>query len=122
MIKSAFAAVAAAPFLATAAFAGPYVNVEANAGLTGSEYVGTVTEAHIGYEGPLSDTVGIYAQIGPALTTPNGGETDVNLSGKVGINVAATEDLGIYGELWGLGGGKVENLTSNFKLGVKYSF
>ncbi|MFZ9205562.1 MAG: hypothetical protein ACO22L_06785, partial [Candidatus Nanopelagicaceae bacterium] len=37
MIKSAIAAVAAAPFLATAAFAGPYVNVEANAGLTGSD-------------------------------------------------------------------------------------
>ena len=122
MIKSAIAAAAATPFLATAAFAGPYVNVEANAGLAGSDYVGTVTEAHIGYEGPLSDTVSAYAQIGPALTTPNGGDTDVNLSGKVGINIAATDNLGIYGEYWGLGGGEVENLTSNFKLGVKYSF
>ena len=122
MFKSVIAAAAATPFLATAAFAGPYVNVEANAGLTGSDYVGTVTEAHIGYEGPLSDTVTGYAQIGPALTTPNGGDTDVNLSGKVGVNIAATDNLGIYGEFWGLGGGEVENLTSNFKLGVKYSF
>ena len=122
MFKSVIAAAAATPFLATAAFAGPYVNVEANAGLTGSDYVGTVTEAHIGYEGPLSDTVTGYAQIGPALTTPNGGDTDVNLSGKVGVNIAATDNLGIYGEYWALGGGEVENLTSNFKLGVKYSF
>jgi hypothetical protein len=122
MFKSAIAAAAATPFLATAAFAGPYVNVEANAGLTGSDYVGTVTEAHIGYEGALSDTVTGYAQIGPALTTPNGGDTDVNLSGKVGVNIAATDNLGIYGEFWALGGGEVENLTSNFKLGVKYTF
>ena len=115
-------ALAALPLMAAPAFAGPYVNVEANAGLSGSDYVGTVTEAHIGYEGALSDTVSAYAQIGPALTTPNGGDTDVNLSGKVGINIAATDNLGIYGEFWGLGGGEVENLTSNFKLGVKYSF
>ena len=32
MFKSVLAAAAAAPFMATAAFAGPYVNVEANSG------------------------------------------------------------------------------------------
>ena len=40
MIKSFFAAVAAAPLFAGAAIAGPYVNVETNAGWTGSDYTG----------------------------------------------------------------------------------
>ena len=52
MIKSTLAAVAASPFLfAGAAFAGPYVNVEVNSSLTGSDYTGTTTEAQIGWEG-----------------------------------------------------------------------
>ena len=40
MIKSVFAAVAAAPLFAGAALAGPYVNVETNAGWTGDDYTG----------------------------------------------------------------------------------
>ena len=41
MIKSAFAALAASSTLfAGAAFAGPYVNVETNAGWTGDDYTG----------------------------------------------------------------------------------
>jgi len=119
MIKSAIAAVAAAPFLATAAFAGPYVNVEANAGLTGSDYVGTLTEAHIGYEGALSETVSGYIQAGPALSTPEGGDSEVKVSGKVGASVAATDKLSVYGEYWFLTG---DDLTSNVKAGVKYAF
>ena len=53
-IKSTIAAVAASPFLfAGAAFAGPYVNVETNASLTGSDYTGAATDVHIGYEGTV---------------------------------------------------------------------
>ena len=115
MIKSAIAAVAAAPFLATAAFAGPYVNVEANAGLTGSDYVGTLTEAHIGYEGKLSETVSGYIQAGPALSTPESGDATV----KAGASVAATDNLSVYGEYWFLTG---DDLTSNIKAGLKYTF
>ena len=119
MFKSAIAAVAAAPFLATAAFAGPYVNVEANTGLTGSDYVGTVTEAHIGYEG-TAGKVAYYAQVGPALVTPDGGDTDVQISGKIGASVAATENLGVYGEYAAIS--TDNDLNSNIKVGVKYTF
>ena len=52
MIKTAFAAAAAVAFAAPgAALAGPYVNVEANSGFTGSDYTGTTTDAHVGYAG-----------------------------------------------------------------------
>jgi len=120
MFKSAFAAVAAAPFLATAAFAGPYVNVESNTGLVGSDYVGTLVETHIGYEGALSDTVTGYIQAGPAVGLPEGGDADVDVSGKAGLSIAATDNLSIYGEYWFLTGDV--DLTSNVKAGVKYTF
>ena len=65
MIKTAFAAVAAASALAApAAFAGPYVNVEANSGWTGSNYTGTTTDAHVGYEGTLGESSSWYVQGG----------------------------------------------------------
>ena len=50
MIKTAFAAAAALAFAPAAALAGPYVNVETNAGWTGSEYNGAATDLHVGYE------------------------------------------------------------------------
>ena len=47
MIKTAFAAAAATAFAAPgAALAGPYVNVETNAGWTGAEYTGAATDFH----------------------------------------------------------------------------
>jgi len=124
MFKSAFAAVAAAPFLATAAFAGPYVNIESNTGLVGGEYGATLIENHIGYQGNLSDTVTGYVQAGPAIAIPNGSDTELEVSGKVGINVAATENLGIYGEIWGAStnGLEFDDFLTNIKVGVKYTF
>jgi len=55
MIKSAIALAAAAPFMAAPALAGPYVNIEANAGWTGDDYTGATTDFHIGYEGAIGD-------------------------------------------------------------------
>ena len=52
MFKSAIAAVAAAPFLATAAFAGPYVESKTTAGgviTDGGTYKGAQTEIRGGY-------------------------------------------------------------------------
>ena len=119
MIKSAFAVLATAPLFAGAAMAGPYVNIEANSGFTGGDYTSTTTDLHIGYEGTAGDSVGYYAQIGPSFVTPDGGASDTVISGKVGASVAATENLSVYGEYWFLTG---DELTSNIKAGVKYTF
>ena len=52
MIKSTIAAVAASPFLfAGAAFAGPYVNLEATGSYPDGAYSSGGIEAVIGYEG-----------------------------------------------------------------------
>ena len=94
MIKTAFAAAAAAVTFAApgAALAGPYVNVEANSGFTGSDYTGTTTDAHVGWAGE-SGAVSYGAQVGPSFVVTDGGESDTVLSGKVYGSVAATEAL-----------------------------
>ena len=51
MFKHAFAAVAATtPFLASAAFAGPYVESKTTGALSDGNYKGSQTELRIGYE------------------------------------------------------------------------
>ena len=123
MIKSAIALAAAAPLMAAPALAGPYVNVEANSGWTGSNYSGTTTDAHVGYEGALGDASSWYIQGGAGFVSPDGGETDTVPSGKAGIGVAVTEALGAYGEVSFIGSGD-DDIDRGYgaKLGVKYSF
>ena len=123
MIKSVFAATAALSMSAGAAFAGPYVNVEANAGWTGSEYGGTTTDAHVGYEGALGEAASWYVQGGASFVSPDGGETDTVPSGKAGLGIALTDDLGAYGEVSFIGSGD-DDIDRGYgaKLGVKYSF
>ena len=67
MIKSVFAAGAALSLSAGAAVAGPYVNVETNAGWVGDDYTAAVTDIHAGFEGPIGESAGWYVQGGPAL-------------------------------------------------------
>jgi len=98
MIKSTLAALAAAPLFAGAAMAGPYVNVENNAGFTGSDFNGSVTDFHVGYSGEAG-ALGYYIQGGPTLVAIDGADTETGFSGKVGGSVAATESLSVYGEV-----------------------
>ena len=123
MIKSVFAATAALSVSAGAAFAGPYVNVEANSGFTGSSYNGTATDLHVGYEGALGESASYYVQGGATVVSPDGGESDTVPSGKAGVGVSLTEALGAYGEVSFVGSGD-EDLDRGYgaKLGVKYSF
>ena len=123
MIKSVFAATAALSMSAGAAFAGPYVNVETNAGWTGSEYSGAATDLHLGYEGALGESASYYVQGGATLVTPDGGDTDTVPSGKAGLGLALTDALGAYGEVSFVGSGD-EDIDRGYgaKLGLKYSF
>ena len=123
MIKSVFAATAALSMSAGAAFAGPYVNVEANSGWTGADYAGTTTDAHVGYEGALGESGSYYVQGGASFVAPDGGDTDTVPSGKAGLGVALTDALGAYGEVSFIGSGD-DDIDRGYgaKLGVKYSF
>jgi hypothetical protein len=123
MIKSVFAAAAALSMSAGAALAGPYVNVEANSGWVGSDYSGTATDLHVGYEGDLTDNATYYVQGGATVVSPDGGESDTVPSGKAGLGIALTDSLGAYGEISFVGSGDSEiDRGYGSKLGVKYSF
>ena len=114
------ALVLAATLASTPAMAGPYVNVETNANYTGSDYTSRTTDLHVGYENELG-ALAFYVQGGKTINAADGVDSDSNFSGKVGGSVAATERLGVYGELAVTA---VEDSDNTFgtKLGAKFSF
>jgi len=125
--KSTIAAVAASPFLlAGAAFAGPYVNVESNLSYPDGDYSSATTDLHIGYEGSLTESADFYAQIGPAFEAVDGTDgTNTEFSGKVGVSIAATDALGVYGELSGItdeASNGDDEINWGAKLGAKFTF
>ena len=123
MIKTAFAAAAALSMSAGAAVAGPYVNVETNAGWTGSDYNGATTDFHVGYEGALGEDASYYVQAGASLVAPDGGTDETVPSGKAGVGVALSDALGAYGEVSFVGSGDSDiDRGYGAKLGLKYSF
>jgi len=123
MIKSLFAAGAALSLSAGAAVAGPYVEVENNAGWVGNDYSAAVTDLHVGYEGDLGSDASYYVQAGPALVSIDGEDTETEFSGKAGIGVAITEQLSAYGEVSFLTDGSDSDDTNyGTKIGVRYSF
>ena len=97
-----------------AAIAGPYANIEANSGFYGSDYIGTATDVHVGYEG-----ANWYVQGGPALLQPDGGDGDVELSGKAGGSYDVNDALSVYGEVSFITGDENGYGT---KVGAKYKF
>ena len=125
MIKSVFAATAALSMSAGAALAGPYVNVEANAGWTGDDYTGATTDIHVGYEGAIGESgASFYVQGGPAIVAADGAENSTRFSGKAGIGIPVSDALGVYGELSFITAEDefMDDLGVGGKLGVKYNF
>ena len=125
MFKPLIAAVAAAPLFAGAAFAGPYVNVEANASYPDGEYTTATTDIHFGFEGG-SEKVAWYVQGGPGFVhTDSSDDTETELSGKVGVSVAVADGADVYGEIAGITGEDTSGddiVDFSGKLGVKYVF
>ena len=127
-IKSTIAAAFAAPFLlSSAAFAGPYVNVESNLSYPDGDYSATATDLHIGYEGSVSEgKIAYYIQGGPAFVHDEAADdTETQFSGKVGASVGINEDLSVYGEISGISdedaaGDDIVNFGG--KIGAKFLF
>lgn len=129
MLKTLIAsgAVVSAVALGSPAIAGPFVNVENNAGFAGGDgldmdFTGSVTDFHVGIEG--GDKASWYAQFGPALIQPDGGAADVELSGKIGGSVVVTADekLSLYGEVSFITVDDFDAANVGTKIGAKYNF
>ena len=121
MIKSVFAATAALSMSAGAALAGPYVNVETNAGWAGDDYTGATTDIHVGYEGEVG-AASYYVQAGPAVVAVDGEETDTQFSGKAGLGIPVSDALSAYGEVSFLTTEDEDDFGLGGKLGLKYNF
>lgn len=121
MFKSVFAATAALSMSAGAALAGPYVNIETNAGWVGDDYTAATTDLHVGFEGEAG-VASYYIQAGPAIVAVDGEETDTQFSGKAGVGVPVSDALGVYGELSFLTADDADDLGVGGKLGLKYNF
>ena len=122
MFKTTIAAAAAAvAFAPAAALAGPYVNVETNAGWTGDDYTGAITDIHVGYEGEVG-SASYYVQAGPAIVAADGVDTETQFSGKAGLGVPVSDALGVYGEVSFLTADDEDHFGVGGKLGVKYNF
>ena len=109
------ASIASAP-----AMAGVYINAESNASYTGNDFTSRTTDLHIGYEDSVGD-LGYYIQGGPAFVNPDGAEGDTDFSGKGGLSIAATEKLGIYGEV-SFKTDDDADTSYGTKIGAKYKF
>ena len=122
MFKTTIAAAAAAvAFAPAAALAGPYVNVEANAGWVGDNYTSTTTDIHVGYEGEVG-AASYYVQAGPAVVAVDGVDTETQFSGKAGLGIPVSDELGVSGEVSFLTADDSDDLGVGGKLGVKYNF
>ena len=127
-IKSTIAALAASPFLfAGAAFAGPYVNVEANASYPDGDYTGATTDVAVGFEGTASEgKIAYYIQGGPAFVHDEAADdTETQFGGKVGASVGINEDLSVYGEVSGISNEDASGddiINFGGKLGAKFTF
>ena len=127
-IKSTIAAIFAAPFvLSSAAFAGPYVNLESNASYPDGDYTGATTDLAIGFEGTTSEgKVAYYIQGGPAFVHSEAADdTETEFSGKVGASVAVSDDLSVYGEVSGISNEDASGddiVDFGGKIGAKFLF
>ena len=117
-IKSTIAAVAASPFLfAGAAFAGPYVNLEATGSYPDGEYTSGGLEAVVGYEGETPGGIGWYVSGGPTVTHTEAADEfgDVEFIGYLGGSYDK-----FYGEISGVTAEDDVNWAA--KAGVKFTF
>ena len=119
-MKKIALALAATSFASAPAMAGVYLNAESNASYTGNDFTSRTTDLHIGYEGDVGK-LGYYIQGGPAIQSPDGTDGTTDFSGKGGLNIAATEKLGFYGEVSFVTDEDTDTAYGT-KIGAKYKF
>jgi len=118
-IKSTIAAVAATPLLVSgAAFAGPYVNLEATGSYPDGTYTSGGLEAVVGYEGETPGGIGWYVSGGPTVTHTETTDEfgDVELIGYLGGSYDK-----FYGEISGVTTSG-DDIDFSAKAGVKFTF
>jgi len=123
MFKSTIAALAATPLLFSgAAFAGPYVNVEANGSYPDGTYSSGNLEFQLGYEGLTTNGISWYVSGGPTVQHTETADKfgDSEFIGYLGGSKGLTEKVGVYGEISGATNDSKFDVGG--KIGAKYTF
>ena len=118
MYKSTIAAVAATPLLISgAAFAGPYVNLEATGSYPDGSYTSGGLEVQLGYEGSTPNGIDWYASVGPTVAHTESTDDfgDVEIAGYLG---------GSYGKFYGeiYGATNEDDVDFSGKIGTRFRF
>ena len=124
MIKSTIAALAATPLLFSgAAFAGPYVNVEASGSYPDGAYTSGTWEFQVGYEGSTPNGIDWYVSGGPTVTHTETADEfgDVELAGYLGGSTGLTEKVSLYAEVYGATTPS-DDIDFSGKIGTKFVF
>ena len=126
MFKSAIAAVAATPFLASAAFAGPYVESKTTAGgviTDGGTFKGAQTEVRGGYQTKVGTSgLKVYAEVGPGYEWNNGGTNEGVVVSEVGLSYPLAANLSLKTKVAGEYGLDSEAFDLGGEVKVRYSF
>jgi hypothetical protein len=123
MFKSAIAAVAATPFLASAAFAGPYVESKTTGAIVDGDYTGAQTELRVGYEQKLDSGITLFAEIGPGYEWNNVGLGNEAVAvGELGATFPVGESVSIKAKVAGEHSFDSEIFALGGELKVRYAF
>jgi hypothetical protein len=126
MFKSAIAAVAATPFLASAAFAGPYVESKTTAGGTitdGGTFKGAQTEVRGGYETKVGTSgLKVYGEVGPGYEWNNGGTNEGVVVTEAGLSYPLADNVSLKAKVTGEYGFDSEAFDLGGEVKVRYSF
>ena len=123
MLKSTIAAVAATPLIFTgAAIAGPYVNIAANGSYPDGAYSSGNIEFQVGYEATTTNGISWYASVGPTVQHTETADEfgDVEIAAYLGGSKGITDNVGVYGEIYGATNN--DDLDLSGKAGLRYTF
>jgi outer membrane autotransporter protein len=118
-------ALAALPFVAAPAMAGPYVESKTTAALSDGTYKGAQTELRIGYEEKVAKGVTLFGEIGPGYEWTKGTKTTTGETvavGEVGVKAKLASNVGVQAKLTGEYGNTSEIFDMGGELKVRYSF
>jgi outer membrane autotransporter protein len=118
-------ALAALPFMAAPALAGPYVESKTTSALSDGTYKGAQTELRVGYEEKVAPTVTVFGEIGPGYEWTKGATSTTGETvavGEVGVKVKATDKISVNAKVSGEYGNTSEVFDMGGELKVRYSF
>jgi len=112
-------ALAALPFMAAPALAGPYVSTKSEFKGSDSTYKETVNQARLGYDWKLGK-LAPYVELGGGAKTPDGGDLDGFVAAEVGTGIKLTDKLSAKAKFEAL---SFDSKTDwKVEVGTKYRF